>query len=80
MTGLIYIGNGAALIGVPARDLTEEEVKELEKEFDRKTILRSGLYQLTEAEALELANESEQEKVSLADKKPYRIKAKKESD
>jgi hypothetical protein len=44
MSGLTYIGNGAALIGVPARDLTEEEVKELSKEFDIDKLIGSGLY------------------------------------
>ena len=41
---LIYIGNGAALIGVPARDLTDEEIKQLEKEFDIEQLVKSGLY------------------------------------
>lgn len=45
MSGLLYIGRGAALIGVPARDLSEEEVKELSKEFDIETLIVSGLYQ-----------------------------------
>ena len=44
MSKLIYIGNGGALIGVPARDLTEEEVKQLEKDFDIENLIKSGLY------------------------------------
>ena len=35
-----YIGNGASLAGVPARDLTEKEALE----FDVKRLLGSGLY------------------------------------
>jgi hypothetical protein len=41
MAKLKYIGNGAALIAVPARDLTEEEVKK----FDVDALLKSGLYE-----------------------------------
>ena len=37
---LKYIGNGTALIGVPTRDLTAEEVKRFGKEI----LLESGLY------------------------------------
>jgi len=45
MTTLIYIGNGAAIIGIPARDLTEQDLQNL-KEFGMKEIdlLASGLY------------------------------------
>jgi hypothetical protein len=35
-----YIGNGASLPGVPARDLTEKEALD----FDVKRLLGSGLY------------------------------------
>ena len=65
MTGLIYIGNGAALVGVPARDLTEEEALEIAKEFDIELILKSGLYKRPGEDV---------------DKKPRLNKAKKESD
>ena len=40
VTGLIYIGDGTALIGVPTRNLTDEEVKKFGKRF----LLKSGLY------------------------------------
>jgi hypothetical protein len=36
-----YIGNGAFIPGIPARDLSDEEVKE----YGRKTLLDSGLYE-----------------------------------
>lgn len=38
---LRYVGNGATLPDVPARDLTPEEVKQ----YDRKALLASGLYE-----------------------------------
>ena len=41
MNTLIYIGNGEFLPGVPARDLTEAEVKQYGGE---KALLESGLY------------------------------------
>jgi len=41
---LRYVGGGAFLPGVPARDLTEEEAKEL----GRKKLVASGLYEDTE--------------------------------
>jgi hypothetical protein len=44
MSGLVYIGNGAAIIGIPARDLTEEEIKALPQEFDIEKLIASGLY------------------------------------
>ena len=37
---LKYIGDGSFLPGVPARDLSEKEVKE----FDEQVLLNSGLY------------------------------------
>jgi hypothetical protein len=49
-TGLIYIGRGGFWIGVPARDLTEEEVKTLSKEFDIDKLIASGLYKRPENE------------------------------
>ncbi len=42
---LLYIGNGAAIIGVPARDLSEQEVKELDWLITEEQLLKSGLYQ-----------------------------------
>ena len=41
MNGLIYIGNGNYYIGIPARDLTEEEVER----YGRAWLLSIGLYQ-----------------------------------
>lgn len=38
--GLKYTGNGNFLAGIPARDLSPEEVEE----FGAKALLRSGLY------------------------------------
>jgi hypothetical protein len=35
-----YIGKGAFLAGVPARDLTEEEVEK----YNRQLLIHSGLY------------------------------------
>jgi hypothetical protein len=40
MSGLIYIGNGFWQPGYPARDLTEDEVKE----FGKDKLLATGLY------------------------------------
>lgn len=45
---LKYIGNGGAIIGIPARDLTEEEVKTIEKEFDVSWLIKTGLYKAEE--------------------------------
>jgi hypothetical protein len=39
--GLIYIGEGTTLEGVPARDLTAEEVAQ----FGREVLIACGLYQ-----------------------------------
>ncbi len=38
---LKYVGRGASLPGVPARDLSDEEVKQ----YDEKFLLRTGLYE-----------------------------------
>ena len=35
-----YIGNGVFIVGVPSRDLTDEEVRQ----FGKKFLLDSGLY------------------------------------
>lgn len=52
---LLYIGNGAALPDVPARDLTEDEVQALAPEVGIKVLtarlLKSGLYELAEPQA-----------------------------
>lgn len=40
---LIYIGKGAVLIGVPERDLTDEDIKELG--LDEAELVVSGLYE-----------------------------------
>lgn len=39
-----YIGDGAFLVGIPARDLTEDEVKL----YTAKLLLASGLYVLAD--------------------------------
>ena len=38
---LIYKGNGEFIAGVPARDLSDEEVKK----YDEKKLIQSGLYE-----------------------------------
>lgn len=43
MSDLEYIGDGAYLVGVPARDIAEAEVAALG--LDAEELLRSGLYQ-----------------------------------
>jgi hypothetical protein len=43
---LKYIGDGFSKIGIPARDLTAEEVKEFGEEY----LLATGLYAKPEAE------------------------------
>lgn len=47
---LIYIGKGNFLLQVPARDLTEEEIKGLEAKHGwkdlKKFLLDSGLYEV----------------------------------
>jgi hypothetical protein len=43
--GLYYIGDGSAIVGIPARDLTAEEVKEYGGEA---YLLMTGLYALPE--------------------------------
>lgn len=45
MAGLTYIGKGAFVPPYPARDLTEEEVRQ----FGEDVLLATGLYQKTEA-------------------------------
>lgn len=42
MNGLTYIGNGAFLANVPARDLSAEELKTLP--MSREELINSGLY------------------------------------
>ena len=42
--GMKYIGDGTCLPGVPARDLTAEEIAELA--YSRADLLQSGLYVL----------------------------------
>ena len=39
---LKYVGKGNYLIGVPARDLSDEEVEKLG--LDKKVLIKSGLY------------------------------------
>jgi len=52
---LVYIGEGRWLPGIPARDLTAEEVET----YDRKALLASGLYAPTSKEAAPPAEETE---------------------
>ena len=40
---LHYIGRGGAIIGIPARDLTEQDFKE--RDLDEAALLKSGLYE-----------------------------------
>ena len=46
---LKYIGRGDFLLQIPARDVTEDEIKGLEQKFSwknlRKTLIDSGLYE-----------------------------------
>lgn len=44
MTTLVYIGNGAAFIGVPARNLTKAEIETLPDGITLERLLDSGLY------------------------------------
>lgn len=46
---LKYVGEGAAFANVPARDLTEAELAEIEKRFGitKEFLINSGLYELT---------------------------------
>ena len=50
---LTYIGNGAALFDVPARDLTKDEIQALSPEVGLAVLVsqlkKSGLYQAAEA-------------------------------
>jgi hypothetical protein len=45
---LEYVGDGSYILMVPARDITEEEIKSIETKLGwkklRKTLLESGLY------------------------------------
>jgi hypothetical protein len=47
---LQYIGKGDALVGVPARDLTDEDLQGIGHEFTWESLIRSGLYKKVEAE------------------------------
>ena len=44
---LIYTGKGAHLVGVPARDLTDEDVKELS--LNEAELIKSGIYEKPKA-------------------------------
>ncbi len=44
---LFYIGDGAALVGLPARDVTEKEVKA--SGYSLAEILESGLYEAADS-------------------------------
>lgn len=51
MNGLRYIGQGSYLVGVPARDLAEDDLRELS--YTRRELLRSGLYRESVAEGVD---------------------------
>lgn len=55
MTKLTYVGKGTWLPGVPARDLTNDEVKEHGGEA---ALIATGLYALPIAEAEAIAEEA----------------------
>ncbi len=49
---LKYIGDGSFLVGIPARDLTSDEVKT----YNEKLLLDSGLYAKPKTQAKEKGN------------------------
>lgn len=55
-----YIGNGASMIGIPARDLTEEEAKE----YGIAMIMSRGLYRKTTVKINPHDNKPEETEVS----------------
>lgn len=50
---LIYTGRGDALIGIPARDLTVEDLERIGHEFTWESLINSGLYKRPDAEKIE---------------------------
>jgi len=67
MSGLIYIGNGKALIGVPARDLSELEIDELAMHYSEADLIASGLY----AYPLKINMTFEHDSIATAERRPY---------
>ncbi len=62
-TRLIYIGRGAAIPGVPAQDLTDEDFKERAEQWaglgiDEAALLKSGLYELAIKTAEPISDET----------------------
>lgn len=55
--GMKYIGDGAFVPNIPARNLSDDEVKE----FGAATLLKTGLYVPVEIEAIEAEPEAEEE-------------------
>jgi len=56
VSGLNYIGNGAFIPGIPARDLAPEEVEQYGGE---RKLLRTGLYQKVRSNKKESKEESD---------------------
>lgn len=58
-SGLRYIGNGAARVGIPARDLTPDELTAIAAAYEQSprdlcaALLESGLYTATGPEPVE---------------------------
>lgn len=65
--GLRYVGQGAALPDVPARDLSAEEITELEtrKVASAEFLIACGLYEPTD-EAVESATQTDAESDSVS--------------
>ncbi len=61
---LIYIGKGAFVIGIPARDLTTDEVKE----YGRQKLLDTGLYQDPDGKQAALPAKNEDKAAASASK------------
>lgn len=51
-----YIGNGSHLLGIPARDLSEDDWKVL-TDSQKKAVKESGLYELNEKQVKESVKE-----------------------
>jgi len=51
-----YIGNGSHLLGIPARDLSEDDWKSL-SDAQKKAVKESGLYELNDKQAKEPVKE-----------------------
>jgi hypothetical protein len=51
MAKLRYVGDGEWIRGVPARDLTDDDLKALPKGLGPKTLVATGLYAESKAQA-----------------------------